>query len=234
MFEEENLPQEELQPQPEPVVEVEEPEATIEEKEPEKTPSPKEKTPAWFQRRIDKEVAEKHALRRQIEQLQSQPVQEPAADSEEIDRRANEKAAELARQRAFDEACNRTFDQGVAEFSDFSSNLKELKNSVGELPVQLVHVINDLDNGHKVLNHLATNLDDAARIYELSPTRMAIELTKLSDKLSKPPVKPISKVPPPIKPVSGGSVTPDGLSDSLSDDEWIKRRNAQRRSVGRM
>lgn len=199
---------------------------------------PKDRTPPWMQRRINKEVAEKHALRRENEELkkrlsttQSEETRESESLSEEeVERRAEMKVA----RREFDKACNRTYDAGVGEFSDFSSKLKDLRENVGELPIPMIEVINDLEGGHKILHYLATDFEEAARIYEMPLTKMAVELAKLGDKLTRPRTKPISKVPPPVNPVGGGKKTAEGLSDSLSDDEWIRRRNEQRRKAGKL
>lgn len=98
-------------------------------------------------------------------------------------------------------------------------------------------MLQEAEEGPELAYFLGKNHDIAKRISKLSFGAAGVELGKLSAKLasekaeaSKPSV---SKTPPPTPKVEGvsestGSVRVDSPeSDSLSDADWTKRRNAQ-------
>jgi hypothetical protein len=87
-----------------------------------------------------------------------------------------------------------------------------------------LEAVTQLPDAHKVLHHLGSNMDEAARILSLAPVPMALELAKLSQSAPKP--KPVSKAPPPIKPIDGqptGTKSPE----DMSMEEWVEWREAQ-------
>jgi hypothetical protein len=84
------------------------------------------------------------------------------------------------------------------------------------------------DAGAKLIHHLGTDLDEAARIAALPPVQMARELTKLEFKLAQPVAKPVSKAPAPITPIGAGGASDSGLRDDLPIDEWMRRNRAQK------
>ena len=88
---------------------------------------------------------------------------------------------------------------------------------------------------HKVLHFLGTNPEEANKIMKLSPRRQVIEMDRLAQKLLTPTEDPpVSKAPPPIKPV-GGSAKPEVNPDKMSTAEWIKWREkdiAEKRKQG--
>jgi hypothetical protein len=86
------------------------------------------------------------------------------------------------------------------------------------------------DVAAQLVFHLASNIELAEKIAEMSPTRQAVEIGKLEVLLSsdKPQVKK-SAAPSPIKPVSGGGSAYKGLSDQASMEDWLRERNKQLR-----
>lgn len=73
--------------------------------------------------------------------------------------------------------------------------------------------------------HLGTHIEEAERIANLPPTRQAIELGKLEDKLKAPP-KP-TQTPPPIKPLDGNAGAKRDwadLSTAEHVEKWLKRK----------
>lgn len=95
------------------------------------------------------------------------------------------------------------------------------------LPISgvVADAILESDVAAKLMAHLANNPDEAKRIYNLSPVRQAAEIGKLEDKLASAPKT--SNAPNPIKPLGSGRVSENGLSDNLSTDEWLRRRNKE-------
>ena len=201
------------------------------ESEPVKHEEPK--TP-WFQKRIDELTREKWEARREAEAHRvlaeslrnRQPGEEVKHDtSVDVEALATQKAKELFENQSFNEACNSTYTKGKEAFADFDTAVKS-HQMLGEMGSRkdYLEAINSLPNGPQVYHHLAKNLDNAASVLSLSPVKMALELTKISEKLSKP--APVSKAPAPIKPIGGGG-SHESDPSKMSTAEWIKWRDKQ-------
>ena len=97
----------------------------------------------------------------------------------------------------------------------------------------MIGILDDLDNGGAILASLADDVDEYERIIGLSPAKAAVELTKLSVKIStKLAPKPVSKVPKPIEPIGGGnSSTNNDMTitdkDTKNMNDFIRKRNIQ-------
>jgi hypothetical protein len=183
----------------------------------------------WVQRRIDQLVKEKHEATRRAEDAesrlrQSETPTEPAQQS--MSRTEIEKAAEqLVKQREFDSACNKVFEAGKSEFSDFEDSLKTF-SMLGGAPRDFLETLTALDNGHKVLRHLGNNPELAEKLLNLSPVKQAVELAKLDNSLASQ-VKTQTKAPPPINPLGGKSVSVDP-SEFKTTAEYIEWRRKQK------
>lgn len=219
------------------VEEVISPEATTgDEGEPE-TAEEKAKKEPWFQKRIGELTREKYEAKRAAEtaanearQLRDYLAQVQQGNQPEgsldVESYVASKAAEIVAQRSFDEACNKVYETGKGEFPDFDQAVSNLQ-MVG-MNRDFLEIVSSSDAGHKVLHHLGTDLDEAARISALPPLQMARELTRLEYKLNQPQNKPVSKAPAPIKPIGTGGSPSSGLSDDLPIEEWMARRNKMR------
>lgn len=203
------------------------------------TPEEKAKKEPWFQKRIGELTREKYEARRAAEEAQQQAeqyrqyvaqiqqgeqAQQPGVDVRTL---AQQEATRMVAEQRFNESCNKVYAEGAKEFPDFDAAVRNL---------QMVGVTRDFlelaatsDAGAKLIHHLGTDLDEAARITSLPPVQMARELTKLEYKLNQPQAKPVSKAPAPIKPIGSGGVADTGLRDDLSADEWLRRRTQQLR-----
>lgn len=210
--------------------------AEIVEETPEQAEEKAKKEP-WFQKRIGELTREKYEakraaetaaqeakqLREYYEQVQQGNQPEGGPDVESY---VQAKAAEMVAERGFNEACNKVFETGKAEFPDFERSVSNLQ-MVG-MNRDFLEVVSSSDAGHKVLNHLGNDLDEAARIAAMPPLQMARELTRLEYKLGQTQTKPVSKAPAPINPIGSGGSTSSGLSDDLPIGEWMRRHNSQR------
>lgn len=198
--------------------------------------SPK-KTP-WFEKRIGEITREKYEERRQKEELRAEVERlrqavaqgsdqyqaDPQADVQTLARKEAEK---LVAEQRFNDSCNKVYAVGKSEFQDFDQAVANLQ-MVG-VNRQFLEMATESDAGAKLLHHLGTDLDEAARIMALPPIQMARELTKLEFKLNQPKAaKPVSNAPPPIKPIGTGKATSDGLSDDLPIDEWMRRNSGRK------
>ncbi len=215
--------------------------------------------PHWAERRLSRMTASIKELERinaeqkaQLEKLAAKP---PTKEGEppkhqgkteeeiaaEIEKRANEiadkkaeaKAQELANQRSFETRSNEVYEDGTKRFKDFDKSLANFRKAGGlaaaEAEKGFMSAVLETSDPAKVLYDLSQNLDEFERVFELPPLKMAMELDRLSR--SKP--KRQSEAPEPPKPVGGGGTPAEGLSDALSTDEWMRRRNAEAEKSGR-
>lgn len=241
-------------PEPEPAAEEPEtkaePEAKAEDAKAEPDAEKPKQTP-WFQKRIDDLTREKWDERRAREALQQErdnyrqaleklrnPEGQPAAQADQqpkgmtqadFDKAVADRAAQLAQQRAFDESCNKVFEEGSKSFPDFQDALSNFK-LLGGLPPVLIEAAIETDNAANVLYQLGKNPGEADRILRMSPTKMAVAVAKLASKPAEP--LSVSKAPPPIKPIAGnGKVETD--PEKMPVEQWMKwdeERQAKRRA----
>lgn len=140
-----------------------------------------------------------------------QPTQQPETDVE--------KAAErLVAQREFTAKVNSVIAAGEAEYDrdSFTQKCNLIADIGGEAVPEFMKIVTDADvvtDGHKVIAALADDPEEAERILSLNPVKMALAITKLSEKLAKPVTKQVSKVPAPVEPVNGAARTSTKLDD---------------------
>lgn len=133
----------------------------------------------------------------------------------------------VAEQR-FAEQCNQVYSKGKTEFQDFDVAIANLQ-MVG-ISRDFLELATSSDAGAKLLHHLGTDLDEAARIASLPPVQMAREMTRLEFKLSQPTApKPVSNAPAPITPLGSSASKDVGDPSRLSDAEWYARRQKTRK-----
>jgi hypothetical protein len=200
------------------------------------TETPEEpKRKPWFQQRIDELTREKHEARRQVEayatylrtiqQGQQQPAQQQDGQpppgyvpASEVGRIA---AQQLEAQR-FNDACNDIADHGETAFKDFQTAVQNFQSLGGPSPA-LLEAVTALgkEDGARVYYELGMNPDEAMRLARLSPARMAVEVAKMAAKPAA--TKPVSRVPPPIAPISAARAEPGGPPDAKRNPEaWSK------------
>ena len=194
-----------------------------------------QKRTPWFQKRIDELTREKWEARRaadaatalaeSMRNRQSETGETKPAQPADIEALVTRRAAEMREVEAFNEACNTTYRKGKESLPDFDEAVKGYQLLGGlDGKRDFLEAVNSLPNGSEIFYHLGKNLDEGAHVLSLTPVKMALELTKLSQKLSKAP--PVSKAPAPIKPL-GGAATHDGDPMKMSTSDWIKWRDKQ-------
>src|ERR1700733_4604096 len=193
---------------------------------------------ARIQRKIDKEVAKRKTLEEENAALKKQIAEanegkEGKYDEAEVEKRAETKAQQKQAEREFVDASNRLANAAEKLDKDFIKKIKQVAEDVAPIPGHMIGILDDLDDGAKVLAHLADDVDEYERIINLNPTKAAVELSKIANKLSvKPEPKKLSKVPPPIEPIGGKtSGTNNDLvitdKDVKNMNEFIRKRNLQ-------
>jgi chemotaxis protein histidine kinase CheA len=236
-------PEDEVEPEAEPEEEAEE--ETAEEKsarEAEEASQADTKTKRQverMQKRIDALTAksrttdaENAELKRLLDAKQADG--DLVLTEEEVERRAELKAEAKAIEREFEQTCNRLAKKALEIDKNFTKNVNEMAKDIGLIPPVMIGILDDLDNGAAILAYLAVNIDEAEDIYKMSDGRKALALAKLDNKLTKKIIpKPISKVPAPNANIGGGNRMSSTLNDSMSDEDWIKKRNDDRRKAGK-
>ena len=203
----------------------------------------KPKQTPWWQKRIDDITREKHDARREADNLRAQltalAAPDPATQPDpaqpagqqpkqmtqaQIDAMVDQRAEQKRQAADFNAKCNETFDKGKADFPDFEQSLANFR-LLGGMPPSLIEAALETGEGHKVLYELGKNPDDAARIMQMPPARMAVAVARLAMAPAKQAT--ISKAPAPISPIGSGVVTTADPSDKDSMDAWIAKRNKQ-------
>jgi hypothetical protein len=200
-------------------------------------------------------MQEKDLIKKQNEELQAQldtlnnkPAVEETLESHDYDEEAYNKAviaseAEKAATRIIeqrDQISTKAAQQAdsfakAKEFAskeaDFSSSVEDYdkvaKNPMLPINETMEGVILASDSGPALAYYLGSNPDQAYAIAQMEPFGAQRELLKIELGLNKP--ANVSNTPAPIPGDIGGNNTAvtGGLDDSLSTEEWIRRRNKQ-------
>jgi len=109
-----------------------------------------------------------------------------------------------------------------ANFEDF----EDVAYGHNFMDLDLAEQIFDMEKGPEVAYHLGAHLDEAERIFALSPVQRARELTKLEFQVEALKPKMVSGAPDPISPL-GNSETVQTDPDKMTADEWRIWRNKQ-------
>lgn len=194
-------------------------------------PEKLKRTITRLQKRLDKETGSKKDLKRELETAQKalEATGEERLTKADVEKEAKRIAdAELIK-RDFENACNRLDKEGKKLDKEFNKKIDAMAEDIGPIPGMMIGILDDLDNGGAVLSYLANNVDEAEEIYPLSPAKMALKLSKISDKIieAAKPKKQISKTPPPNDPVGGGVKIVTALSDKDDMDTWVRKRQVQ-------
>lgn len=222
----------------EPVVEVEAP------VEPE-VETPAQPAPAMvpvevMQRRVATLTRQKADMERELELLRLGQTLDPAAPQQPAPQaRPNlmNEAALLAEQMRRDEKAQAVASAGMNLAPDFMLRINSMNQMLGQLPNAFLDAVMDAgetdEGAAQLLYDLSQDLQKAGSIINLSPTKMAVALTKIQNGKSKAPpapAKPRAPAPPaPISPkTAGGKSAP--IAGDLSDpnlplSDWMEQRN---------
>jgi hypothetical protein len=215
-------------------VEATSPDATTEQtQEPTETLEDKGKKEPWFQKRIGELTRAKYEGLREAEQARAEAreLREQLARVQQGEQTTGvpvtavqEAARQMLAEQKFNESCNKVYEAGVSEFPNFQAALANLQ-LVG-VNREFLELTASSDAGAKLIHHLGTDLDEAARIVSLPPLQMARELTKLELKLGQTKAKPVSNAPAPITPIAGVKASSKDPSE-MTDAEFAKWRRSQ-------
>ena len=194
--------------------------------------------------KLQQKEREAQEAREQAEALRTSQANPSGLLESEVERRAALRAAEIAAANEFNEKCNRTAQDGQKVFGKevFLSRVSNLTQLVDRSDQESLAAYNafldaaiETGEGPKLIHDLGADLNEAARIMALPPTKMAIALAKLA---IKPAVSDVSRAPKPLDPVRPGGRANENLdpnnpevADRLSTAEWMRRREARLKSA---
>ena len=192
----------------------------------------------WQVERIAELTAKLHAAKADLTSLQSaKPAGEAGPSESEIERMVEQRASAKASQDAFTKACMDTAELGRQKFPDFGEKVNLLKQLNDENdPVrnakyaQFIAAAIETGEGAKVIHTLGGDLDEAARIMGMSPTRIGVELTKLAlanDELPSTAPKPITPLGSKSASFAHADPSDPVKADSMDIATWMQRRNEQ-------
>lgn len=197
---------------------------------------PKQEPPEWVMRRMAEITAKRRAAeeeaarwREMYERAQTAvPVTGESAQvqPQNVDQLARAYAENMRAQERERERLAQIETAGRKEFgADFDSAVANL-NAAGVGGPEFLKVIAEIPDAQKVVAWLGKhdNLGEAIRISGLNPIQMGIEMTRLSEKAAKAMTKQVSKAPPPVQHIEGGSSASDQVEPSVGSKEWFKWR----------
>jgi hypothetical protein len=123
--------------------------------------------------------------------------------------------------------------------AEFTSSVANVIAEVGPLMVPVApgsqfgkltpigEVFMEADDPAALLDHLGKNPDLASELYGLTPTQIARRIARIETELAKPKEPKQSAAPKALTPVKSQVRDDGGLSDGLTTEEWIRRRNRQ-------
>ncbi|WP_156174079.1 hypothetical protein [Cupriavidus basilensis] len=198
------------------------------------------------EQRAEQIAAENARLQQQLAALQAgqagdgseaTPVM-PAQQHPNVEQLARTYAEQMIQQRmAEQQTSSRIAEVDAAarkEFgTDYDTSVQNL-TMAGIGGPEFLSVITSVPNPEKLVTWLgkSENLGEAMRVMGLSPMQMGIEMTKLAGRAAKEMTKQVSKAPPPVEGVDGGSSGGSGGSEpKMGTPEWFawRNKNARRR-----
>lgn len=206
---------------------------------PTEAPAPAATTPDWVPKRLAEITAARRAAEAERDQMKAElerlraaaPVsadgQPPAISPQALEDLANARAEAIANQKREQETFNSRItsinEAGMKEFGeDFDKSVQTL-TMAGVGGPEFLKVLTNVPNAEKVVTYLGKpeNVGEAIRIANLDPVSMAVEMTKMAATAAKALARQVSKVPPPLDTIDGGSSASDGVEPPPNSKEWF-------------
>lgn len=192
-----------------------------------------------MERRIDRLTAARYQAEARAEQVAAQYEQLRSQLSQETPQQGQQDPVALAREIAhverITEKANGIAADGNKRFESFGKSVQTIASEVGSLfdkrgkATPIGEAILAADDPAALIHHIGTNPDLAADLADMTPIQQARKLARIEIDMAKPKEAPRSNAPKPLTPVKGAARDDGGVSDNLSIDEWIRRRNKQAR-----
>lgn len=181
-------------------------------------------------------AAENQRLQQELAQLRGgeapTPHAVPAAPTVNIDELAQIRAQALVQQQQTAARVAEIEASGRQEFgAEFDTSIQNL-TMAGVGGQAFLDVVTNVPNPEKLVTWLGRpeNIGEAMRVAGMNPVQMGIEMMKLSGRVSKEMSKQVSKAPPPVDDVAGGTGGSGGGSEpKVGTPEWFEWRNRNAR-----
>lgn len=163
----------------------------------------------------------------------TQPRRQEFRTQQEFDAAVERAASEKAAQTQLSRDVTAIEERGAKDYGDRWAPTLETLRTLGGFDPDTFGSIMATDDPVRVLYELGSNPENYQRIMELPAAKRQIELVKLS--LTTSNKRTISGAPKPVDAIGArGSTDTAALSDDLPEDEWRRRRAAQKQAaVGR-
>lgn len=187
---------------------------------------------ARLARTLREEKRRARQLELEAQALRGQRTEQP---NEAMEREIAQRAAAMAQQQAINQKANEIYGQGVKTYGrvEFDESVKAVNETFGQQMPVIIDTLTEIDNAEKLIQHLADNPDVADQIALLPPHKLGAALAREAAKLSAPRPKPVSKAPPPVRPITQtSSGTQETDVEKMSMDELAKlwdRRDFEKR-----
>ena len=155
-----------------------------------------------------------------------------AQDAEEAAERLTGEfnGVEESNQSSFQEDLSDFVSEGTGKYKDFAEKLnREPKDGGPEVTAIMAEALMETESGIDVAYHLATHPAEASKIAKLPPVAQARAIWELEAKVTKPKEPAVSKAPPPVKPVRGGTASASKPVSEMSMSEYAAYRQRQMR-----
>jgi hypothetical protein len=176
----------------------------------------------WLTKQKYEEKARADALEARLRALEQPPngEQRPLTQ-EQFDQLVEQRAAQKVAQQQHNQRFSAWDSQGVKDYGEepFRAACKTVADMASdEQRTMLASMVPDIEGGQKAIMELADNPEEAERILALPPHRMALALAKLAAPEAPKP-KPVSTLPPPIRPPQAARARgePDPEKGSFDD-----------------
>lgn len=152
--------------------------------------------------------------------------QDAESDAERINTEYS--AVEEGDAQQFQESLTDFNSEGSAKYKDFVEKVSRQPEQGGpQITHMMAEAMMESDVGVDVAYYLATHVKESAEIAKLPPMQQIRALYDLEAKVSQPKAAPVSKAPPPVKPVRGGSASASKPVSEMSMAEYYAHRKKQ-------
>lgn len=152
--------------------------------------------------------------------------QDAESDAERINTEYS--AVEEGDAQQFQESLTDFNSEGSAKYKDFVEKVSRQPDQGGpQITHMMAEAMMESDVGVDVAYYLATHVKESNAIAKLPPMQQIRALYDLEAKVSQPKAAPVSKAPPPVKPVRGGSASASKPVSEMSMAEYYAYRKKQ-------
>ena len=187
------------------------------------------------EREVLRNVERDRAVEAQRARIEQEPKRENFRDDDAYlearleqlaERKATEKITQLEKQREQDKSAEK-FLERVDKVSDKYPDFQEVTgNPALHISTEMAEFISDSDLGPDVAYYLGKHPNEAAKIAQMSPIKIARELTRIEAEVSVKPTVKTSNAPAPITPIGSRGSAQTSL-DRMDFAEYKKTRMSQ-------